>query len=35
VLPLAQYRCMPLIFNKRLEVHTSDRPYSGVVSFIV
>ncbi len=35
VIPLAQYCCVPLIFNKRLEVHTSDRPYCGVVSFIV
>jgi hypothetical protein len=24
-----------LIFKKRLEVYTSDRPYCGVVSFIV
>jgi hypothetical protein len=34
-LPFVSYCCVLLIFNKRLGVHTLDRHYCGVVSFMV
>ncbi len=34
VVPFVSYCCVLLIFNKRLEVHTSDRHYWGAVSFV-